>query len=69
MPDISFLPFPLCSGAVLRPFYLFRDGKTEMSCVLQTAHALAGDVEKDDRRAQDAARADNVQVEDVGHGQ
>lgn len=38
-----------------------------MSGVFQKAHAFIGDVEKDDRCAQDAARADDVQVEDVGH--
>lgn len=50
-------------------FQLFRDRQSEVCGILRKAHALVGDVEEDHRRAQNAARADNLHIEDVGnHG-
>ena len=37
-----------------------------MRGVLRQGHALVGDVEEDHRRAQDAARADDLHIEDAG---
>ena len=47
-------------------FQLFRDRQSEVRGVLRKAHALIGDVEEDYRRAQYAARADDLHIEDVG---
>ncbi|GFI28642.1 hypothetical protein IMSAGC013_00019 [Lachnospiraceae bacterium] len=38
-----------------------------MPGVLQEAHAFVGDIEKDDRRPQNAAGADNLHIKDVGN--
>ncbi len=37
-----------------------------MSGILQKAHSLVGNVEKDDCRAQDASGSDDLHIEDVG---
>ena len=47
-------------------FQFFRDRQSEMRGVLRKAHALVGDVEEDHRRAEYAARADDLHIEDVG---
>ena len=45
---------------------LFRDGQPQVSGILQKAHTLVGDVEKDNRRPQDTPRSDDLHIEDVG---
>ncbi len=37
-----------------------------MRGVLRKGHTLVGDVEEDHRRAEDAARADDLHIEDIG---
>ena len=41
---------------------LLRDGEAHMPRVLQQTHALVGDIEEDDGRAEDAAVADQLRV-------
>ena len=47
-------------------FQLFRDRQSEVRGVLRKAHALIRDVEEDHRRAQYAARTNDLHIEDVG---
>ena len=44
---------------------LFRDRQTQMRSVLDQAHALVGEIEKDHCRAQYAAGADHMGIKDV----
>ena len=46
-------------------FQFCRDGQTEMRGVLYQRHAFIGDVKEDHGGAKDAARADNLGVDDM----
>lgn len=46
-------------------FQLLRDRKSQVSGILQQGHTLVGNVEKDDSRAENAARPNHLQIKDV----